>query len=287
MEAVLFTKLFQQRSPAEVSDVTADLGFDGVDLLIRSGCTADPGDAAAIGRAAEHVRSAGLSVPMATTDLTDPAQGQAERVLGACAQAGIEMVRLGYWKYDPAESRYHRALDRARRQLAELVAIADRHGVRLAVQLHGGSIHSSGALTRTMLEGHSPQQLVGYPDPGNQAVQEGRVDWRLTFDLLEPWLGCVGVKNGGWSAADPTPVGQRSWRSTWLGLADGMVPWPEIIAHLTGSGYAGLLSVHSHYRLPYERVLDQTRTDLHFLRRLLAEAEPQAAFAADPTTTGV
>ena len=269
MQTVLFTKLFEARPVDEIAETAADLGFDGIDLLIRPGCTVDPEDAGRIAAAVERLKSNGLDVPMATTDLTDPATFPADKVLGACADAGIGLIRLGYWKYDPTRASYVETRDLARQHLAQLQDLAASHGVRLAIQLHGGTIHASGALTRALLDGRLPDQLGAYPDPGNQVVQDGREDWRMTFDLLEPWLACVGVKNGGWFPSGTTETGQRAWRSDWFGLADGMVPWPDILAHLAETGFDGPLTLHSHYELPYDQVLDQTRTDLRYVKRIL------------------
>ena len=168
---------------------------------------------------------------MATTDLTDPARMPTEKLLAACAEAGIGLIRLGYWHYDPQVG-YAEGFDAARRQLDELDRLAENTGVRLAIQLHGGTIHASGCQTAALLAGHDPARLGAYPDPGNQTVQDGREDWRFTFDVLRPWLCCVGVKNGGWFPADLAPSGQRRWRSDWYGIPDGMVPWDEILAYL-------------------------------------------------------
>jgi sugar phosphate isomerase/epimerase len=186
-------------------------------------------------------------VPMVTTDITDPDRFPTRKTLDACARSGVSLVRLGYWTYDGG-ARYDELLARARRDLDQLDALAAEYRLKLAVQLHGGTLHTSGATTRALLAGHNPERIGAYPDPGNQAVQDGRDDWRLTFDLLSKWLCCVGVKNG---------------------VADGMVPWADIIAHLVRVDFAGILSFHSHYEAPYAQVLDQTRTDLRYVRRLI------------------
>jgi sugar phosphate isomerase/epimerase len=81
------------------------------------------------------------------------------------------------------------------------------------------------------------------------------------------------VKNGGWTAGKVRPSGQRDWNSDWLGVPDGMVPWDEIIAHLSRSSFDGLLSFHGHYELPFDQVVDQTRTDVRFIRRLIEGAQ--------------
>ncbi|MEQ7128978.1 TIM barrel protein [Actinopolymorpha sp. B11F2] len=269
MRTVLFTKLFQSRRVDEIAATTAELGFDGIDLLVRPGATVDPAEARDIPAAVQRLESEGLSVPMATTDLTDPERFPADAVLGACADAGVGLIRLGYWAYKPTIRPYADTVAEARQHLARLDALAAHHGVRLAIQLHGGTIHASGALTRVLLEGHPPERLCAYPDPGNQVVQDGREDWRMTLEILQTWLACVGVKNGGWFPAATTGTGQREWSSDWFGLADGMVPWAEILPHLQAIGFDGELSLHSHYELPYDQVIDQTRTDLRYVKRLL------------------
>lgn len=266
MSVLLFTKLFGSRPAGEIAPVAADLGFDGIDLLIRPGCTLAPDTVTDLPRVVEEFGSHGVPVSMVTTDLTDPDVYPVEAVLGACADAGISLVRLGYWSYD-GSAPYLAVREQADRDLDRLAEHAEHFGVRLAIQLHGGTIHSSGGLTRTLLERHDPSLVAAYPDPGNQAVQDGREDWRLTFDLLEPWMACVGVKNGGWFVDV-----DKGWRSEWLGLSDGMVPWRDIAGWLHAHAFEGPLTLHSHYERPYDQVLAQTRSDLEYVRSVLAEA---------------
>jgi len=259
--------MFRGMTLNDIALTATDLGFDGIDLLIRNGHQVDLDDPGRIAEAVQTLKAAGLTVPMVTTDITGPTDLATEHLFAACAEAGIHLLRLGYWKYDPAVG-YDSLFDRARRNLDSLSEIAQSTGVKLAIQLHGGTIHGSGAQTAALLAGHDPHIIGAYPDPGNQVVQDGREEWRFTLDILQPWLSCIGVKNGGWFAADVAESGQRRWRSDWLGLADGMAPWDDIVTHLNQTGYDGLLSFHSHYEVPFPQVLDQTRMDLNFVRRL-------------------
>lgn len=268
MQTVLFTKLFKGHTLEEIAEHGSDLGFDGIDLLIRNGFQATPDEPDAIAGAVTFLNRAGLSVPMATTDLTDPGWPGAERLFAACAQAGIGIIRLGYWKYDP-DVGYAAQFDAARRDLVGLEALARTTGVQLALQLHGDTLHGSGAQALALLADHDPRFIGAYPDPGNQVVQDGREDWRFTFDVLKPWLSCVGVKNGGWFPAQIDENGQRRWWADWLGLADGMVPWDDILAFLARDGFDGLLTLHSHYETPFDQVIAQTRADLRYVERVL------------------
>jgi len=268
MRTVLFTKLFRGVPLDEVGTIIKALEFDGVDLLVRPGHQLEPDGAGAIPAAVRRLETLSLDVPMITTDLSDPAAYPADRVLGNCAEAGARLIRLCYWRYDAARG-YTAAFEEARRHLDILERLARTHGVCLALQLHGGTIHSSAALAVRLVEDHDPALIAAYPDPGDQAVQDGREAWRLTFDLLRPWLRCVGVKNGGWFPSGIGSTGQRGWHGDRLGIADGMVPWDEIVPYLAETGYGGLLSFQSHYEVPLPQALDQTRSDLGYVRRLL------------------
>jgi sugar phosphate isomerase/epimerase len=269
MQAVLFTKLLREQSLPEIAEIGRNLGFDGIDFLIRSGYHVEPEAPEKLREAITTLRTNGIAVPMATTDLTNPGTLPAERLFAECAEAGVKLIRLGYWHYD-AQRGYQACFDQARLDLDALEKLARKTGVKLAIQLHGGTIHCSGALTRALLDGHDPAYLGAYADPGNQAVQDGREDWQLTLDLLRPWLCCLGVKNGGWFPTRQVEDGQRIWQSDWLGIADGMVPWNSILAYLAETHYHGLLSFHSHYQMPLEQALAQTEVDLRFVQRQLA-----------------
>jgi sugar phosphate isomerase/epimerase len=269
MQCLLFTKLFRGLSPDEFGPLATEMGFDGLDVLVRPGHEISPDAPEAMPRIVQRLRGLGLTVPAATTDIADPAASPTERILAACAESDVRMVRLGYWPY-PRGGDYRTLFDAARLHLDALERLASQFGVRLMIQLHGGSIHASGALTAALLEGHDPTWLGAYVDPGNQAVQDGRENWALTFDLLAPWLCYVGVKNGGWRFAERSDAGQLRWRADWLGLADGMVPWDDVLAWLVGRCIDVPLSFHSHYEMPLEPALEQTRHDLAYVRRLLA-----------------
>lgn len=271
MDVAYFTKTLEGLSPQQAAETTADLGFDCADLLIREGHVVSPMAPQDIAHAVQAFGASGVRIPMATIDATQPDEAAA-RLLGHCAEAGIGQVRLGFWRYDPTR-RWQAQVDDARRDLDGFEALAGRLGVVLTIQLHGGTLHSSGALAAQLLAGRDPARIGAYPDPANQIVHEGSEDWRVTLDLLEPWFCCIGVKNGGWFPGVCDAGGQRHWQSDWLGLDEGMVPWNEIVPHLVRTGFAGVVSLHSQYRVPRRQALDKVRADLAYFRRLAATKE--------------
>ncbi|WP_163879304.1 sugar phosphate isomerase/epimerase family protein [Rhizobium laguerreae] len=270
MDIAYFTKTLEGLPLAKAAAITAGLGFDCADLLIRDGHAVSPDRPEEIVNAVKFFAAEGLRTPMATIDSTRP-DDAVSRLLGCCGEAGIGQVRLGFWRYDPSR-RWQAQIDEARRDLDGFERLAERFGIKLTIQLHGGTLHSSGALVVQLLAGRNPIRIGAYPDPANQIIREGSEDWRLTLDILDPWFCCMGVKNSGWSPGAYGPQGQRAWHSDWYGLDEGMVPWNEIVPHLVATGFAGVLSMHSQYRVSREQALDKVRADLAHLRRLVAAA---------------
>jgi sugar phosphate isomerase/epimerase len=179
-------------------------------------------------------------------------------VFAACAEVGAPLVRLGFFAYD-AELGYARCLERARQGITDLTRLGARYGLRLALQLHHRTIHPSAAHALRLAEGFD--DLWFFADPGNQTM-EGYEDLRLTLDQLGDRIGCVGVKNSGWSL---TPAG---WQCGWQPLTEvGVVRWPETLAELRRRGYDGPLSLHAHY--PSDDPVTTVGADLRHLRDLV------------------
>jgi sugar phosphate isomerase/epimerase len=245
---LVMTKPFGALSPGELAGVLATLGADGAELVVRVGQTVIPAEPAGLRAAAEELSRHGLELGVVTTDLVEPDR-KADAILGVCAELGVPLVRLGWWRYDAATG-YQRILDRARRDLAGLAGLGRRHGVRLALQLHHGTIHPSAAHALRLTE-----ELAVYLDPGNQAM-EGSEQLPMSLDLLGDRVACVGVKNAAWRDTGPA----------WQPLADGgVVDWPATLRTLRARGYAGPLSLHAHY--PSADPVRDLRRDLAYLRQ--------------------
>ena len=262
MRVIVFTKAFGAVGATELADALAGLGADGADLVVRDGQVVTPAEPRGIGAVARALERNGLRLEVVTTDLID-GDATAERIVAACAEAGVPLVRAGFFRYDPARG-YGPCLESASRGLARLARVTADHGVRLAVQLHHGTIHPSAAHTRRLIG--DLDAVAFYADPGNQA-KEGSEDWRLGLDIMGDRLACMGVKNAAWRR------GPNGWACDWVPLADGVVAWPEIIAGLRERGYPGPLSLHIHYPTP--DLLAALRADLAQLRGL---TQPQGTW---------
>ncbi|HUR09580.1 MAG TPA: TIM barrel protein [Nonomuraea sp.] len=257
MRLLAFTKPFGSIDAAPLAEALVSVGAEGADLLVREGQTVSPADPGGIAVVAAELQRRGLTLDVVTTDLLD-AGADAERIIAACGESGVPLVRTGFYRYDPAVG-YRRGLAESRAALARLAGLAARHGVRLAIQLHQGTIHPSGSLALALAGDLNDVRF--YADPGNQA-KEGSEAWALNVDLLGDRMACMGVKNAVWrSTAD-------GWVCEWQPFADGgVVRWPEIISGLRARDYTGVLSLHVHY--PAADPVAAVRRDLDHLRGLL------------------
>lgn len=250
------TKPFGALSPGRLAETLAALGADGAELVVRDGQTVTPAEPARLRDAATELTRHGLLLGVVTTDLVE-ADDTAEAILSVCAELGVPLVRVGWWRYDAATG-YQRILDRARRELAGLAGLGRRHGVRLALQVHHGTIHPSAAHALRLTE-----ELDVYLDPGNQAM-EGSEQLPMSLDLLGDRVACVGVKNAAW----------RTTGLAWQPLADGgVVDWPATLGTLRARGYAGPLSLHAHY--PMADPVAAVGRDLAHLRAITPSPPPR------------
>ncbi|WP_371543543.1 sugar phosphate isomerase/epimerase [Streptomyces sp. NBC_00554] len=274
MRVLVLTKPFGDLPPGELAEQLAEAGADGADLLVRDGQTVTPDTSWRMAETAKALHCNGLELGQVSTDLIS-ADSESERVIGHCAEAGVSQVRVGFYRYD-AELDYTAGLDRARRDLASLANLAARHGVRLVLALHHGTLHPSAAHASLLLDGR--EDVLVHPDPGNQA-KEGGEHWRLTLDVLGGLdrVGCVGVKNAVWEP-DGAP---GSWNCRWQPLADGgVVPWATILPGLQELGYTGPFSLHVHY--PADDPLAAVRRDLGYLRGLRSGPFQSRPFRSEP-----
>ena len=249
MRVLVMTKPFGALSPGALADLVATMPVDGAEIVVRDGQTVTPAKPAQLRNVAQEFDRHGLGMDIVTTDVVT-ADATADRLFGMCADLGVPLVRLGWWRYDRREG-YQRLRDRARRDLAGLAELAARHGVRPALQLHHGTVHPSAAHALHLI----PDGVAIYADPGNQAM-EGSESWDLTLDQLGERLACVGVKN-----AAPRDGGLQ-----WQPLADGgVVDWPAALRTLRERNMDVPLSVHAHYAGADEA---SVRRDVRFLRTL-------------------
>jgi len=264
MEYIMFSKSLREQRTEQMIESLKRVGADGVDFTVRAGYPVTPENAATeLAPAAEKIRAAGLVIPMVTapTELTSAGVAFAEALFRACGEAGIPMIKVGYWPA-PTE-RYWPAVDQMKADVEGLARLGDKHGVKPLIHTHSGRYMAlNAAALMHVLKGFDPGRVGAYVDVGHLAVC-GEPP-ALALAMTQDWLSVVAVKD---LMRVRTANGKTSTPVVMVGK--GFVDWEETVRWLVAHEFGGPLSFHSEFECPtMEQRLEQTRKDIAFVRDL-------------------
>ena len=277
MKWMMFIKHLQTLPLPEAGRAIKELGFEGVDLTVRSNGTVAPDKVKqALPEAVRILHDWGLTVPLVTTEITSIDTPHAKTILESAATGGIHEAKLGYVPVKDFGS-FQSELDTFNRDLDSLEKLAKSTGVRINIHLHSGAYLSSlAAAVWYLIKDRDPAAVGAYVDPGHMFVEGGRDGWRLGLDLLHNRIALVAIKDLIWEQVSDPALGKNRWITRIAPLERGAVPWPDVFAILKKANFDGWISVHSEYQgahswkdLDVPGVIEQTRSDLTYLGRVL------------------
>ncbi len=277
MQYILFTDNLADLSIDRVCVEAKKAGFEGLDLTLRPGGHVLPENAeVGLSNARVVAERHKMSIPMASTAITDTESPHAEEVIAACSHYGVRKIKLGYWRYRPFGT-IEAQLDAARKQLQNVVKLARRYHVLPCVHVHSGDILANGgAVLYLLLKDFSPDEVGAYVDPMHMTVEGGLSGWEIGLDLVAPWVALVGIKNFRWEELQRSAAGRMQFRTRYVPLADGQANLPRFMGRLRELKYDGVVSLHSEYkgsssfrRLETPQLLEQSAVDLRFLKSLV------------------
>lgn len=271
MRLVYFTKYDADLSPAELGEKAHRLGVEGMDLAVRAGHAVNPDNAAeALSEAVKVWQGQGLSCELVTaaTDLVDPASGDAQRLFAACGQAGVPLIKIGYWNYRLGQD-YWQQVDKIRAALTGFAELGRRTGVRACYHTHSGGCYGStcGAMMH-LLRDLDPAHVGAYLDTGHLSVEGERFEIGLA--MVGEYLAAVAGKD--YRKKLDTSTDPPTWQPQTVKLGQGFFNWRDGLKALGEVGFDGPFSLHGQYEN-----LDQTQRDqwlvddVEFTKRLLNE----------------
>jgi sugar phosphate isomerase/epimerase len=243
------------------------MGFDGVDLTVRSGGRIDPAQVErALPAEVEAIRAEGLLVPMLTTELLRADEPPARPVFAAAGKLGVPFLKPGYYKYAHRDVR--RELREAGEALGGLASLARRARVQLTYHNHADTVGASVWDIAGVIDRLDPR-WVGYCFDTRHAFSEGGVSgWKTAAHLVGPRTKTVAVKDFHWEKAE------KGWAVKRCPVGQGMVDVRAIFQILAAHGFAGPISLHLEYPIEggEDAVLKAADRDLRWLKARLAEA---------------
>ncbi|MBU2957852.1 TIM barrel protein [Paracoccus sp. 1_MG-2023] len=244
----------------------ARLGFEGVELAVRTGYQVAPDRVAqdlpaAVRLLADH----GLATPSIAGDI-DAA------TIAACGEAGVRMIRI----CAPIDMGigYRASVDRYRASFDRVLPMLERAGVCIGVQNHSGTHVASAVGLAHLLERYDPQLVCGVLDMAHCAVDGEPVD--MAVDIAWPLLnGLVNFKSACHLRATG-PEEQARYEVHWTTHDHGGYDWADLVAALHARGYRGSFCMPAEYNAQAGRhgqrmgddVIPMLTRDLAHLRML-------------------
>lgn len=265
MHFVYFTKSLQGQDIAGIITFLQKAGLQGADLTVRPGYPVTPQNAdSELPRIVRQFREAGLIVPLVTapTNLTEPHSPEARRIFEACNQAGVAMVKIGYF---PFRGHWDMDLSQARRALEGFAKLAEQTKVRACYHTHSGNyLGNNAASLRWLLNDLDPHHIGAFLDTGHLAINGG--PFRYEVALARPWFCLLAIKDMLWHKD-----AKRGWIAEVVPAGQGIVRWDDVAAGLKDARYNGVISLHAEYETrDLAQRLHLAQQELHFLRQRLA-----------------
>ena len=254
MPVCLMSKFLQFLNVADMAAVTAEIGFDGVDLCVRSGGHVLPERVADdLPKAVEEIRKHGLTVPMITAGIVDTASPHAESILRTASALGIRRYRWGWFNYDLQRSLADQLAEikpriKALEEMNLQYKMCAMYHTHSGLGNYGASIWDLWYLLKDL---DTSAVGINY-DIGHATVEGGGGGWMHSLRLLlgNPNQGHGGlikgiaVKDFRWEKG-----ADGQWVSQWCPLGEGMVQVSKFLGIMKKAGFAGPLQMHFEYPL--------------------------------------
>lgn len=273
MKLVVFSKMFKERSIEDLIALAHQVGFDGYDLCVRPGYAVNPDNASEeLPRAVRQMEQAGLSIPMVTGnfDLLLPDHPTAEPILAAMDKAGVRLLKLGYFHFDPNTQDYWQEVGRIRTAFEGWQTLARRYNVKVCYHTHSHRCMGlNAAALAHLIQGFDPNLIGAYLDPGHMRA-EGE-EFPVGVAMVRSYLSIIGLKDFMLTRVESNGHGKAVAKVVPAG--EGMVDWTAVFDTLRQIGFSGPLSVHCEYEVASpQQFLEKLGEEVHFFKQYQAKA---------------
>jgi L-ribulose-5-phosphate 3-epimerase len=213
----IFSKHLQWLGYEEMAEISAEIGFDGIDLTVRPGGHVLPEkvtiDLLLAKKAADQ---AGMAMPMMTTAIIDPDDPLTEPIVKTAKDCGIQYYRMGYLKYEQ-EITIDACLENYKPVMAKLAKLNETYKIHGAYQNHaGGNVGAPVWDLWPLLKDVNPDWL-GCQYDIRHATLEGGHSWPLALKLLQNYIRCMVIKDFKWVEVE------GKWQAKNVPVGEGMV----------------------------------------------------------------
>ncbi len=265
MKYAIFTVSTPEFTPEEAVVELKDAGYDGIEwrvtddpLMSGSGPTvAGHGDNIGFwsGNRCTHsltslvedapriramTEAAGLAMPNIGTYVSCEEPELVEHAMKGVKALGARGLRVRVPNYDGVGP-YLSLRNRAIGQYRDVEALAKQYGVKALIEMHMNNIVPSASACALFVQGFDPNHVGIIHDCGNM-VYEGYEQYRLSLEILGPYLAHVHVKNARWEAEGTRTDGSIEWCASFAPITQGVADVRKLMDALRAVGYDGWLA---------------------------------------------
>ena len=208
----------------------------------------------------------------ANFDLLTADHPLAEPLLAAMDSADVRLLKLGYFRFDPATMDYWEQVDSVRRAFSDWEKLARAYNVKICYHTHSHyCMGLNAAALMHLLRDFDPAYLGAYLDPGHFAVDGEPFDFGLA--MTRQHLSILSLKDVRIERAEKN--GHGTAKTRWVAAGEGIVDWTAVFAELRRIRYDGFLSIHCEYELSdAEQWFDTFVREVAFFRKMRDEVSP-------------
>jgi sugar phosphate isomerase/epimerase len=181
---------------------------------------------------------------------------QVKLLVEGARACGAPFVRVGcprrYEGDVPYPVLYNEAVD----AFGKLLDAIAGYGVKVGVEIHGGTIHTSASLTHRIISHWSPDRICAIYDPQNM-VSDGYETTEMALELLDKYVGHVHAGGHRPEPKGKDDTGTAQWEWPGVPMADGLYSFPRMLRKMKAMGYPHFISVEDFRSIPVEAKLKE------------------------------
>lgn len=256
IEFTVFTKAWKLPLP-ELARHVKQLGFDGVELPVRSGFQVEPQTVQrGLAEAVRILSDQGLRI----ASIAGPVD---ERTIAACGESQIPVIRI--CPMMAADELYLDFVRRMRKDLDAAVPALDRHGVTVGFQNHAGRWVCNAMGLRHLLEGYDRRHVAAVLDFAHYGLNGEPPE--MALDIVWDRLCMVNLKNAIWRRTSGAQAEYAQWEWYFTRARDGFTVWPDVVRELKRHAYRGVVCLTAEYTDEHE--VDRfAKEDIEFAKAL-------------------
>ena len=184
----------------------------------------------------------GLAMPLIASNLLANESDKIEKLAEGVAKLGPIPIRLGAPRPYDRTVNYHELYKEALDAYAAALEIIKPYGLKIIIEIHGGTIMVSASLAYRIASRFSPSEMGVIYDINNMA-KDGFETFRMGMELLGDYMQHCHA--GGWRPVE----GQRhengtlDWGYEGCDLAESIMDVPLFLSDLKAVDYQGFVSI--------------------------------------------